>query len=183
MEFRHAGPLRVHVVADATLPDPGHFPRIIRVAHEIWKAGTGVTTRVDDVDRFVLIRAGHAEVTGVGDAGLDGAGAEAPPLCTHAGTAVLVAAGGRLRLRAADDENLTLSIVTARAPGFRQRLRSDPSPGTAVRRLRSFAEAEALLDGCLLHAAAGDVLEQRTATAYFQTFLSLLSSELTAPQP
>lgn len=183
MEFRQAGPLRVHIIADATLPDPGRFPRIIRIAHEVWQAGTGVTTRVDDVDRFVLIRAGHAEVTVDGDAGRDGAGTEAPALRTHAGTAILVGAGDRLRLRAADDENLTLSIVTARTPGFRQRLRSDTGPGIAVHRLRSFAEAEALLGGCLLHATAGDELEQRTATAYFQTFLSLLSSEIAAPQP
>ena len=50
-----------------------------------------------------------------------------------------------------------------------------------MRSLRSFAEAEALLDGCLRHAAAGDELEQRTATAYFQTFLALLTAEVSAP--
>ncbi|MFW5789146.1 MAG: helix-turn-helix transcriptional regulator [Spirochaetota bacterium] len=189
MEFRRAGPLRVHIVSDATLPDPGHHPRIIRIAHEVWRAGTGVTTRIDDVDRFVLIRAGR---------GVVGHLEEPPPVTrpreprrgrrppseqTVAGTAaaVLAAAGTRLRLHAGDDEHLTIIIVTARTPGFRRRLLSHGGPTPAVRSLRSFAEAEALLDCCLRHAAAGDELEQRTATAYFQTFLALLSAEISGP--
>lgn len=167
MDFREAGPLRVHIVANATLPDPGTYPRIIRVAHEIWKAGTGVRMRVDDVDRFVLIRAGHGRTD------------VAEPARVGAGTAMLAPAGTEFRLRAAEDENLTIMIVTARTPGFRRRLGG--VAGDHSRRLRSFAEAQALLDGCLEHAAAGDEHEQRIATAYFQTFLALLSAELSAP--
>jgi AraC-like DNA-binding protein len=169
MDFRQAGPLRVCVVADATLPDPKRSPRILRIAEEVWQAGTRPHPRVDDVDRFVLVRGGRAISCDCDRA-------------VPAGTVVMIPAGTPMMIAAAAEEDLALTIVTAKSPRFRNEVLLPRGRGAIVLQLESFSEAASLLGACLRHARARDELRQKTATFYFRTFLALLAAEMSSPR-
>lgn len=170
MEYKKAGSLEVAVLAAAVLPDPGTSPRVFRIARERWRTGTGVITRRDGMDRFVLVLGGR------------GANVRHGPILYAPGQIVLIPAGEIMRLFAADGEDLSLLIATASTPAFRKKLAKKTGEGILCMNLRSFSEAESLFVGCLNHAMEDDAFRLRTSLAYFRTFLALLAEDLISPR-